>query len=140
MFEIAVEITFTAAHALTIAGLREPVHNHEWRVRAVLAGDDLDDDGLVCDFHELEAALRAIVAPWRDRCLNDVEPFRRVNPSAERVAERIAEELRHWLAESTQVRARVARVAVAEAPGCEAICIPRHSRASIEPISAREHP
>lgn len=112
---------FCAAHAITIRGLREPIHGHNWRVRAVVAGPELDADGLLCDFHAVEAALSVVLGPWRNRNLNEVEPFTRVNPSAENVAREIREALSRALAPSLGVRARVARVSVTEAPGCEAV-------------------
>src|SRR5690606_16287926 len=57
MFEISVQRTFSAAHAIVVRGRREPLHGHDWRVTIVVAGNDLDADGLLCDFHALEAAL-----------------------------------------------------------------------------------
>src|SRR5205823_5077536 len=93
MFELTVDTEFSAAHALVIAGTREPVHGHNWRVTATIAGTKLDQDGLLCDFHSVEAALNEVIAPFCNQDLNQTRPFTDINPSAENVARHIATEL-----------------------------------------------
>lgn len=117
MFELTVERVFSAAHAIVIAGVREPVHGHDWRVRATVAGPELDEDLLLCDFHSLEGSLDRIIAPFHNADLNATPPFDRVNPTAEAVARHIATAL----AADLPAGVRVAAVAVTEAHGCEAI-------------------
>lgn len=114
---------FAAAHAIVIGGEREPVHGHNWRVRAVVAGRELDGDGLLCDFHEVERELRSIVERHHNRSLNETPPFDRVNPTAEHVAREIGAELRRRLSGRLGKGVRVSRVSVTEAPGCEATAI-----------------
>jgi 6-pyruvoyltetrahydropterin/6-carboxytetrahydropterin synthase len=120
MFELTVHTVFSAAHAIVIAGVREPLHGHDWHVTACVAGDALDAEGLLIDFHALEETLAAIVRPFRNANLNDTPPFDRANPTAENVARHIGE----TLAERTHSIAppprgvRVAWVRVTEAPGC----------------------
>lgn len=116
MFELTVQHTFWAAHAIEIAGQREESHAHNWIVVVVVGGTHLDADGLLCDFHELEAVLDGIVAPWQDRDLNAIAPFKAVNPTAENVAATIGERLARALPEGVELRS----VAVTEAPGCVA--------------------
>jgi len=130
MYEIRVEHTFSAAHALTIGQSREPLHGHDWRVRAVIGGPELDADALLCDFHTVEAVLREICDPFNNRTLNDVPPFSEsTNPSAEAVAEHIARQLAHLLGDALAPHARVTSVSVTEAPGCEATFRPAEGEA-----------
>jgi len=89
MFEVVVQCRFQASHALLIRGQREEAHEHDWRVRVGVVGDRLDEDGLLCDFHDLERCLLEIVEPFQGADLNRVPPFDRVNPTAERVGEYI---------------------------------------------------
>lgn len=121
MHEITVEIDFPASHALTIAGVREKEHSHQWRVSATVASEELDSDGLVCDFHALQGLLERIVAPWRGRSLNTAPPFEGVNPTAERVAQALHEALQQALPAVASPAVRVVSVAVTEAPGCQAV-------------------
>jgi 6-pyruvoyltetrahydropterin/6-carboxytetrahydropterin synthase len=116
MFQLRIERVFCAAHAMIMAGRRETTHGHNWRVRVVVEGPRLDDDGLLCDFHLLERRLDAILAPWDGRDLNATPPFDRVNPSAEHVALEIARAMAAELPPGVILH----RVSVTEAPGCEA--------------------
>ena len=50
--------------------------------------------GVVMDFHELERLLNGIIDPLHNRHLNETEPFKTRNPSAENVAAYIGEELK----------------------------------------------
>jgi 6-pyruvoyltetrahydropterin/6-carboxytetrahydropterin synthase len=132
MFAIDVEVRFSAAHALMIMGRREPLHGHDFLVRARVVGAALDDDGLLVDFHALHADLEAIIRPFHNANLNEQAPFDRINPSAERLAEHICMELSRAL-ETRLARepkkdrprgVRVESVYVTEAPGCAAIFSP----------------
>jgi 6-pyruvoyltetrahydropterin/6-carboxytetrahydropterin synthase len=116
MYEIEVHHDFCAAHAVTLAGQREPLHGHNWHVVVVLGCDSLDDDEFVCDFHVVHEALDRILAPMHNQNLNATPPFDHVNPTAERVARHIADELLPGLADPI----RLVRVSVTEAPGCVA--------------------
>lgn len=120
MYSISVETEFCAAHAIDIAGVREPLHGHNWRVTATISGDTLDDEGVLCDFHAVEAALREVISPFVNANLHDSPPFNRRNPTAELVARHIADELAVRLAPSLARGARVSAVSVTEAPGCAA--------------------
>jgi len=120
MFALEVETGFSAAHALSIRGEREPVHGHDFRVRVVVTGGGLDADGLLVDFHELERNLGEIVAPFRNRDLNAVPPFDRTNPSAEEIARHVGDALGRRLPAGRSVES----VRVTEAPGCAAIYRP----------------
>jgi len=95
-FEISVTREFSAAHQLRLYdGSIEPLHGHNWRVRASVWGQGLDSIGTVMDFHELERALDAIIQPLHNRHLNELPPFSNgLNPSAENVAFHIGQSLR----------------------------------------------
>jgi 6-pyruvoyltetrahydropterin/6-carboxytetrahydropterin synthase len=95
-FDISTTRQFSAAHALRLYdGTTEPVHGHNWRVKVTVSAAKLDAIGVVMDFHELERSVDAVVAPWHNRHLNELEPFARdLNPSAENVALHVARSLR----------------------------------------------
>ncbi len=124
MYEITVEATFNATHAILIKGEREPIHGHDWRVVVTLEGAELDTEGLLCDFHEVESVLDQIITPWRHAHLNDLVAFQGLEPTAERVSETLARSLSKGLQGRLPDTARVARVAVTEAPGCVATYLP----------------
>ena len=117
MFEVEIERVFCAAHAIVMNGEREPVHGHNWQVVATIAGPDLDEDGLLCDFHVLDRRLAEILAPFQNADLNTTPPFDTLNPTAEHVARHVARQLADGLPRGLAVT----RVAVNEAPGCRAV-------------------
>lgn len=121
MYEITVEREFCAAHALTVSGIREPVHGHNFRVVVTIAGERLDDDGLLCDFHTVNAVLKDVCRPFVNANLNEVRPFDTVNPSAEHIARHIGDALAERLDAALAPAARVASVSVSETTGCRAV-------------------
>jgi 6-pyruvoyltetrahydropterin/6-carboxytetrahydropterin synthase len=120
VFRLVVQAEFCAAHALTVRGEREPLHGHNWRVEAVVEGPDLDQDGLLCDFHAVASALGEVIAPLNNADLNEAPPLAGLNPTAEAVARTICQGLAVALENVLAPGARVARVSVTEAPGCRA--------------------
>ncbi|HWQ53620.1 MAG TPA: 6-carboxytetrahydropterin synthase QueD [Bryobacteraceae bacterium] len=94
MFEITVEETFAAGHALrNYHGKCENVHGHNYRVLVTLTGTELDAAGLLVDFVEVKKALHAVVDRLDHQYLNDLPPFDTLNPSAENMARYICEQL-----------------------------------------------
>ncbi len=128
MFEITVTRTFSAAHALRLPdGTFEPTHGHDWDVHVTVAGRELDAMECVMDFHALADAVDAAIEPWRNQNLNGCTPFRgpspavpKVNPSAERVAWWVGEEVAKTLPDGVCLRS----VRVKESPGCVALYRP----------------
>jgi len=120
MFEITVEDSFPAAHALgAYRGPCERVHGHNYRVRVSLAGEQLGEAGLLMDFVEVRRLLREVLAPFDHRLLNEVAPFDTRNPTAENLARYFFEELSRRLAAHAP-RVRVAEVRIWETDGATA--------------------
>ncbi len=117
MYELTVERTFSAAHAIRICGVVEPLHGHNWHVKASVCGHELDDDGLLCDFHTVEELLREICGRFHNGNLNTIPPFDQINPTAELVARHIADQLERRLGAGG---VWVLSVSVQEAAGCVA--------------------
>lgn len=120
MYELEIRRRFSAAHAISMRGVREPVHGHDWEVTLLVQGERLDGDGLLCDFHAVERELDAILRPLDSRHLNETPPFDRINPTAEHVARHVADAMVPRLPAGV----RVASVRVTEAPGCAARFVP----------------
>jgi 6-pyruvoyltetrahydropterin/6-carboxytetrahydropterin synthase len=98
MFEVSVDETFSAGHALRgYHGKCENVHGHNYRVRVILSGENLDSVGLLVDFTVVKQALRGVIATLDHRFLNDFAPFDTVNPSAENIARHIHDEVARFI-------------------------------------------
>ena len=115
MFEVSVEETFAAGHALRgYRGKCENPHGHNYKVQITLAGQELDPIGLLFDFKDLKAAMGEIVDRLDHQFLNDLEPFQRLNPSAENMARYFYQEIGESLARATNGRVKVKQVKVWE--------------------------
>ena len=105
MFEISVEETFAAGHALRhYHGKCEKVHGHNYKVQATIEGETLNEAGLLVDFVEIKRLLHSIVDRLDHEFLNDVPPFDVLNPSAENMAKFFHEELSAGLPAERGVR------------------------------------
>jgi 6-pyruvoyltetrahydropterin/6-carboxytetrahydropterin synthase len=94
MYEISVREHFDAAHALKgYRGKCERLHGHRYEVVVTLRADKLDDIGLAYDFSIIKKHLREVLSRFDHNTLNEVEPFDKINPSAENIAVKIYEEL-----------------------------------------------
>jgi 6-pyruvoyltetrahydropterin/6-carboxytetrahydropterin synthase len=114
MFEVSVEETFSAGHALRgYRGKCENVHGHNYRVRVNVAGEQLDSIGLLYDFTHLKRILRALIQGVDHRFLNDLAPFDVINPSAENMAKFFYDETSRQMGE-TPHGPRIASITVWE--------------------------
>src|SRR5271163_1986116 len=112
MFEVSVDQTFAAGHALrNYKGKCENVHGHNFRVQVVIEGERLDETGLLVDFLDVKDAMRNIIGRLDHVFLNDIPPFDVKNPSAENIAEYFHQEMTQGLS-SAPVRVRVREVKV----------------------------
>lgn len=94
MFEVTIEQTFAAGHALrNYHGKCENVHGHNYRCQVTMEGDQLDDTGLLVDFVLLKKVVGAVIDRMDHQWLNDFPPFDLLNPSAENIAKFIYDEV-----------------------------------------------
>lgn len=90
MFELTVEIPFSAAHR--ICGHEGPcanLHGHNYRALVTVAGDRLNEIGMLVDFGELKRVCAEVIAPLDHGYLNDIGEFSVTNPTAEKIAQHI---------------------------------------------------
>jgi 6-pyruvoyltetrahydropterin/6-carboxytetrahydropterin synthase len=98
MFEVSIERTFAAGHALrNYRGKCENVHGHNYRVQITVQGEELDSAGLLVDFLELKRLTDEVIEYLDHRFLNDLAPFDVLNPSAENIAKYFYDRVRAGL-------------------------------------------
>ena len=114
MYEISVDTTFAAAHNLRdYYGKCEDLHGHNYKVRVVVEGPELDSTGLLYDFVHLKQVIQGVIQSLDHKYLNELAPFDRLNPSAENIARHIYDETAKHLLE-TRNAARVSGVTIWE--------------------------
>ena len=105
MFEVTIEETFAAGHALrNYRGKCENVHGHNYRAEVTLRGAELDAIGLLVDFVELKRVVHAVLDRMDHQWLNDMPPFDELNPSAENMARYLYDEIAAGLGPRGDVR------------------------------------
>jgi 6-pyruvoyltetrahydropterin/6-carboxytetrahydropterin synthase len=116
MFRVSVEETFAAGHALRhYKGKCENVHGHNYRVRVIFQGEELDATGLLVDFVDMKKILRGAIAYLDHQFINDLPPFDKINPSAENIARYFCQEMQKGLEEGlAKVPVRIHAVKVWE--------------------------
>ena len=121
MFEVSVEQTFAAGHALrNYKGKCENVHGHNWKVQLTLEGERLDEVGLLADFVEIKRAMDKVVGYLDHQFMNELKPFDTVNPSAENIARFFYEELARDLDRIATAPVRISHVKVWETDNASA--------------------
>lgn len=89
-FEVTVIKEFAAAHRLdNYQGNCSRIHGHTWKVELSVIGEQLDEVGMHIDFRYLKAVLEQITEKYDHTFLNDIEPFNKINPTAENLAKEI---------------------------------------------------
>lgn len=111
MFEVSVDETFAAGHALRgYRGKCENVHGHNYKVRVTLAGEKLDSIGLLFDFRSVKLMVNEIIEELDHKYLNDIEPFRELNPTAENMAKYFYDQIKNRLDTRTKGRVQLRRI------------------------------
>jgi len=85
MYTVAVKRDFIAQHYLIGGdwGAENQLHSHHYQAEVQLEGSELDQHGYLVDILDIENALDALIARYRDRALNDLPEFAGLNPSLE---------------------------------------------------------
>jgi 6-pyruvoyltetrahydropterin/6-carboxytetrahydropterin synthase len=85
MYTVTVIRDFIAQHYLIGGdwGAENNLHSHPYKMELMLEGSQLDVHGYLVDIVDIERALEALIARYRDHCLNELPEFAGLNPSLE---------------------------------------------------------
>ena len=103
MFELKVVTDFAAAHQLKMVAKKcENLHGHNWKIEVCVAGEALNDAGVLMDFGELKKHLTEIITRLDHKFLNELDYFPDYTPpSSENIAKYIADELQAEIDDSS---------------------------------------
>ena len=95
MFELKIITDFAAAHQLKMVAEKcENLHGHNWKIEVCVAGETLNDAGVLIDFRELKRHVAEVINRLDHKYLNELEYFHDAyQPSSENIAMYIAKEL-----------------------------------------------
>lgn len=102
MFELKVVTHFAAAHQLKMVSKKcENLHGHNWKVEVRVAGEKLNEAGVLVDFGELKQNVSEIMTRLDHNFLNELDYFDDNNPpSSENIAQYIANSLQTMIKDS----------------------------------------
>ncbi|MBF0201764.1 MAG: 6-carboxytetrahydropterin synthase QueD [Desulfamplus sp.] len=124
MFELKIKTHFAAAHQLTMVGAKcENLHGHNWNIEVYVIGEKLNSAGVLVDFGDIKKAVREIMGELDHKFLNELEAFKSIQPSSERIAVYIAVQLQPHL-DTLPEKIRVSRVSAWESEDACATYIP----------------
>lgn len=102
MYEVGANETVTAWHVMPgMEGPEGELHSHDYRIDVVVARDQLDDQGMVCDLDVLRASLSTATARVSDQNLEIIQPEDADAVTVEIFARWLHEQLRDALGESS---------------------------------------
>ena len=109
MYSVAVKRNFIAQHYLIGGdwGAENQKHSHHYQLELQLSGSELDRHGYMVDIVDIEAHLDAVVDFYRDHTLNDLPGFADLNPSIERFAQILCQELSNRIKAANVLKIRV---------------------------------
>ncbi len=100
MYELKVVTRFAAAHQLKMVTEKcENLHGHNWKVELCVAGQNLQDSGVLMDFGVIRQRLGEIIDGLDHKFLNELPAFSGANPSSEMIARYIADAFAERIAE-----------------------------------------
>ena len=117
---MSVERVICASHELASSTSSRPLHGHNWRIRAHVCTEQLDELGRVLAAEFFEAELWTVLEPLDHRHLNDLSVFSTSDeprPMAAGIARLVAETLADRLDDG---RVRLRRVEVIARQGISA--------------------
>ncbi len=86
-YQLKVVTEFASAHTLRgYPGACSRMHGHNWKLELEAIATTLDKIGMAVDFKQMKNAANAVGDELDHRYLNDLEPFREINPTAENIA------------------------------------------------------
>ena len=93
---------FAAAHYLrNYEGVCNRLHGHNWKVEVQVVARQLDEVGMGVDFKVIKDATKSLIGRLDHYNLNDQPPFDAINPTAEKIAAYVYNELSQTLNSAT---------------------------------------
>ena len=108
MYEVTIKKTFSAAHILKeIGGKCEDLHGHNFIVEVTVRGKSLNEEDILIDFRDLKRWTNEVMEALDHKYLNEIEVFKGMNPSSERIARYIHDRLTDMIKPTNLSVARV---------------------------------
>jgi 6-pyruvoyltetrahydropterin/6-carboxytetrahydropterin synthase len=86
-YQLKVVTEFASAHTLRdYPGACSRMHGHNWKVELEVIATQLDSVGMGIDFKVMKRVANEVGDELDHRYLNELKPFKEINPTAENIA------------------------------------------------------
>lgn len=98
MYKLSALLSFSSAHYLNAyKGECARLHGHNWKVLVEISAVNLDETGMAMDFKDLHEIAWKVIGKFDHQVINKVEPFDKINPTAENLARHFYNEIKNNL-------------------------------------------
>lgn len=119
MYYLTIEDHISSAHQLReYKGKCENLHGHNWRIILTVKGEKLNNIGLLIDFHEMKDMLKNTLKHLDHTNINELEYFKKHNPSSEKMAQYIFKAISSELISLNYNNIKVDSITVYESETC----------------------
>ncbi|MCD6377027.1 MAG: 6-carboxytetrahydropterin synthase QueD [Caldisericaceae bacterium] len=106
MYQLSIDLMISASHQLRgYQGPCQRIHGHNWKVQVVIQSDTLNSIGMVIDFKDLTDLAWQVVGKFDHQMLNEIEPFNKINPTAENMSRYFFKEIARLLPSGVKMKA-----------------------------------
>jgi len=121
-YEISLDVFFNARHAVISDGTRGVVHAHSYRLAATFRAQILSkEEAFAVGYQQLRERIKQVASAYNNRFLNDLPPFRRIQPTTEALSAVIYQQIQRLI---DGLPVDLVRVTVYESP-TEAVAFQR---------------
>jgi 6-pyruvoyltetrahydropterin/6-carboxytetrahydropterin synthase len=118
VFEVYIKTHFSAAHCLEgYQGDCARIHGHNWIIEVFVQCKELDNIGIGIDFRDIKKAVKEVLSELDHFNLNELPPFREVNPTSENISKYLYQQLSKKLNSDV---IKVSKIKTSETPGAGA--------------------
>lgn len=104
MYIIAVDSHFASSHQIVgYDGKCSNMHGHTWKVKVEVKADHVNEIGICFDFKSLKELINSIIDDLDHQNLNQLEPFKDMNPTAENIARYLYQTIKAKLPENIKI-------------------------------------
>ena len=101
-YTLKVLTEFASAHTLrNYPGACSRMHGHNWKLELEIQASSLNDIGIAIDFKQMKQAANRVCDRLDHQYLNDIEPFNKINPTAENIAAYLFSEIAKLINDDT---------------------------------------
>ncbi|GIV95562.1 MAG: hypothetical protein KatS3mg057_0219 [Herpetosiphonaceae bacterium] len=97
-YEIVMDVFFNARHYVVVGGRTGPIHSHSYRLQVACRSWSLtEQEHIIVGYAPLRERLEQVVEAYNNHLLNELPPFRRLQPTTENLAAVLFQQLSHVL-------------------------------------------